>query len=77
MAPIVGKVGTGVEYNESYTVFEQGSFKETGNPYDVALEDKGFFAVQTPNGIRYTRNGAFTLGVEGLLVTKDGYPGTR
>jgi flagellar basal-body rod protein FlgF len=42
MAPIVGKVGTGVEYNESYTVFEQGSFKETGNPYDVALEDKGF-----------------------------------
>jgi flagellar basal-body rod protein FlgF len=73
MAPVVGKIGTGVEYNESYTVFEQGSFKETGNPYDVALEDKGFFAVQTPNGIRYTRNGAFTLGKEGFLVTKDGY----
>jgi len=74
MAPVVGKVGMGVEYNETYTVFEQGSLKQTENPFDLALEDKGFFTVQTPQGERYTRNGSFTLGPEGLLVTKDGFP---
>ena len=35
---------------------------------------EGFFAVQTPNGERYTRNGNFHLGKEGILETKDGYP---
>ncbi len=73
-APVVGKLGTGVEYNESFTVFEQGSLQQTENPFDMALEGKGFFAVQTPQGERYTRNGSFHLGKEGLLVTKEGYP---
>jgi len=73
-APTVGKLGTGVEHNEVFTVFEQGSLKETSNPFDLALEDQGFFTVKTPKGERYTRNGAFTLGKEGLLMTKDGYP---
>lgn len=73
-APVVGKLGTGVEYNESFTVFKQGSLKETSNPFDVALEDKGFFTVDTPYGERYTRNGSFTLGKEGMLLTKEGYP---
>ncbi len=73
-APIVGKLGTGVEYNESFTVFEQGSLKETNNPFDLALDGEGFFAVETNDGERYTRNGNFILGKEGLLLTKDGYP---
>ncbi|OQY37349.1 MAG: flagellar biosynthesis protein FlgC [Spirochaetaceae bacterium 4572_7] len=73
-APIVGKLGTGVEYNESFTVFEQGSLQETTNPFDFALEDKGFFTIDTPYGERYTRNGSFTLGKEGMLLTKEGYP---
>lgn len=74
IAPIVGKIGTGVEQNEVYTVFTQGALKETSNPFDMALEGKGFFAVETPYGERYTRNGAFTLGKEGMLLTKEGYP---
>ena len=73
-APIVGRVGTGVEYNESFTVFEQGSLKVTENPFDLALDDKGFFAIDTPQGERYTRNGSFWLGKEQILETKDGLP---
>ncbi len=74
VAPVVGRLGTGVETNEVYTVFTQGAFKETANDFDMALEGKGFFAVQTPQGERYTRNGTFTLGPESLLVTKEGFP---
>ena len=72
-APIIGRLGTGVELNELFISFEQGSFKETHSDFDVALEGKGFFAVSTPWGERYTRNGSFILGMEGYLVTKEGY----
>jgi flagellar basal-body rod protein FlgG len=73
-APVVGKLGTGVEVNESYTRFTQGPLKETGNPFDVAVDGDGFFVVQTPEGERYTRNGNFVLGKEGMLLTQDGMP---
>jgi len=73
-APIVGKIGTGVELNELFTNFDQGSLKETENDFDLALDGKGFFAVATPWGERYTRNGSFQLGKEGYLETKEGYP---
>lgn len=74
VAPIVGKIGLGVEINELYTDFEQGSFKQTSTHTDVALSGEGFFAVQTPQGERYTRNGNFLVGKEGILETKEGYP---
>ncbi|MDR1949101.1 MAG: flagellar basal-body rod protein FlgF [Spirochaetaceae bacterium] len=74
MAPIIGKIGTGVEVNEVFTVFEQGAMKETQSDFDIALDGKGFFAVSTPWGERYTRNGSFQLGKEGFLETKEGYP---
>jgi len=74
VAPVIGKVGLGVETNELFTIFEQGSFKETGSVTDMALGGEGFFAVQTAMGERYTRNGNFMIGKEGLLMTKDGYP---
>lgn len=73
-APIIGKLGLGVETNENFTEFEQGSFRSTGSSSDLALSGEGFFAVQTPAGERYTRNGNFILGKEGILETKDGYP---
>ncbi len=73
-APVIGTVGTGVEYNESFTVFSQGAMKQTENPFDLALEGKGFFSIDTPNGERYTRNGSFHISPEGLLVTKQGLP---
>ena len=47
--------------------------QQTGNPLDVAIEGDGFLAVQTPNGERYTRNGALQLNADGELVTPQGY----
>jgi flagellar basal-body rod protein FlgF len=71
--PIVGRLGTGVEVNEVYTVFEQGAMKQTENDFDLALEGQGFLTVQTAQGERLTRNGAFLIDTDGYLVTKDGY----
>lgn len=74
MSPVVGTVGSGVEYNESYTVFEQGELQQSNNPFDLALDGEGFFSIETPTGERYTRNGSFHLSKEGILVTKEGLP---
>ena len=73
-APIVGKMGTGVELNELFTAFDQGALKETSSDFDLALDGRGFFSISTPWGERYTRNGSFQLGKEGFLETKEGYP---
>lgn len=70
--PIVGALGTGVETNEVYTNFAQGPLKQTENPFDIALEGDGFMTVQTPQGERLTRNGAFLVNSDGYLVTKSG-----
>jgi flagellar basal-body rod protein FlgF len=51
----------------------QGNIQDTGSTYDFALNGKGFFAVQTPQGIRYTRDGHFTLDGNGQIVTEQGY----
>lgn len=51
-----------------------GPVVHTGNNLDVALEGAGFFKVMTPEGIRYTRDGAFTLDKDGLLITRSGNP---
>jgi flagellar basal-body rod protein FlgF len=72
--PYVGKLGTGVEVNETYTQFEQGAMEKTENNFDFALEGRGFFTVLTERGERYTRNGSFTLNKDGMLVTHDGNP---
>lgn len=73
-APIIGKIGLGVETNEMYTILEQGSLKQTGSFNDMAIDGEGFFSVLTPQGERYTRNGNFMVGKEGYLETKEGYP---
>jgi flagellar basal-body rod protein FlgF/flagellar basal-body rod protein FlgG len=52
----------------------QGALTATGNPLDVAIEGQGFFAIQTKNGIRYTRDGGFQRSRDGLLVTAQGEP---
>jgi flagellar basal-body rod protein FlgG len=59
---------------DMYTDYSSGSLRKTGNDLDLALIGKGFFCVQTPDGVAYTRKGAFTLNSEGVLVTQDGWP---
>lgn len=56
----------------SKTDFSRGPARYTNNDLDVALNSTGFFKVETPNGIRYTRDGAFSINGEGLLVTSNG-----
>lgn len=54
------------------TDFAPGAFRSTGNPLDLALAGNGFFALQTPEGLRYTRNGNFQVDSNGILVTSRG-----
>jgi flagellar basal-body rod protein FlgF len=56
-----------------HTLHKQGGLTPTGNPLDTAFEGDGFFVVQTPEGMRYTRNGNFQLDQDGILVTGNGY----
>lgn len=49
-----------------------GPNERTGNPLDVAIDGKGFLAVQTPGGERYTRDGALQINAQGQLVTNGG-----
>lgn len=73
----IGKMSLGVKIGENYTDYSQGSFKATENTFDLALSGNGFFACEytTKSGetsVKYTRDGSFTLNVNGELVTKDG-----
>jgi flagellar basal-body rod protein FlgG len=52
--------------------FTQGDFRETGNVLDLALSGDGFFKIQTQQGMRYTRNGTFSLNRDNILVTGNG-----
>jgi len=52
----------------------QGVLTPTGNALDLAIEGQGFFAIQTPAGIRYTRDGSFHRTRDGQLVTAAGEP---
>ncbi|MFO7151958.1 MAG: flagellar basal-body rod protein FlgF [Bacillota bacterium] len=78
-APYIGKLGTGARVDQIYVDFAPGQLQTTSNPLDLALKDdtageSSFFTVQGPNGeLIYTRDGSFTLDVEGYLVTKEGY----
>lgn len=72
-APAVGPLGTGVYVEGVFTSFRQGPLRETGNPLDLALEGPGFFAVETPAGVRYTRAGSFRLDAEGYLSDPAGH----
>jgi flagellar basal-body rod protein FlgF len=69
----IGDLGLGVMNNPETTNFDQGSLEITNQPLDLAIEGAGFFRVQTPDGIRYTRDGRFIRDAAGTLVTVDGY----
>lgn len=59
---------------EEYTDLKMGSLVQTDNTLDFALKNQNaFFAIQTPDGVRYTRDGSFNIDTEGNLVTKEGF----
>ena len=52
----------------------QGAMQRTGNPLDLGIEGEGFFAIQTANGLRFTRDGSFHRSQAGVLVTTANEP---
>lgn len=73
--PIVGRMGTGVNPdNTAHDFVSHPAYQTTENTFDLALYGDGFFAVQTPTGTRYTRNGNFVMDEDRRLVTIDGHP---
>lgn len=58
----------------SYRNTEDGPLTVTGNDLDLAIKGNGYFQVQTPAGIRYTRAGKFERDNNGQIVTQEGYP---
>jgi flagellar basal-body rod protein FlgF len=56
----------------SRTDLMSGNLERTGNPLDLAIEGSGFFAIQTPQGTLYTRNGNFQVSAHGQLTTNSG-----
>jgi len=54
--------------------FDQGPLNRTGRPLDLAIHGDGFFEVETGEGTRYTRNGAFVRDSDGYLTTQEGNP---
>ncbi len=70
----IGVLGFGSRVGPRYTDFAQGYLQPTGNPLDVSIDGRGFFAIETDDGIKYTRSGVFTLNDEGQLITMNGNP---
>ena len=73
----MGNMQPGVKIGENYTDWSEGGFRGTENPFDLALSDSGFFQIEFTDkagntSVKYTRDGSFTLTLEGTLVTKDG-----
>jgi len=69
------QIGMGVRTTSTTRLFTQGSLIATNNPYDMAVQGDGFFAVNTPDGEMYTRDGAFKYDADkSELVTGNGFP---
>lgn len=68
------QLGVGVRPVATERIHTQGSLQQTGNALDVAINGRGFFQIQMPDGgIAYTRDGSFQVNDQGTLVTASGY----
>jgi flagellar basal-body rod protein FlgF len=68
----VGALGSGPLITRQVTDLRPESLRSTGEPLDLAISGDGWFAIQTPRGVRYTRNGAFSSAADGTLVDAQG-----
>ena len=74
IVPTGVQVGAGVKTGAVYRVQTQGSLTRTDNPYDLAIDGRGYFQVLLPSGeTAFTRAGNFATNDQGQLVTQDGY----
>jgi flagellar basal-body rod protein FlgG len=69
------QLGTGARPVATERIHLQGGLQQTQNSFDLAIEGNGFFQVQQPDGtLAYTRDGAFQINNQGVLVTANGDP---
>ncbi len=68
------QVGMGVRPVTVHKFFSQGSFQNTGNSLDIAIEGQGFFRLNQNGEDVYTRSGNFKLDNNGRIVNANGYP---
>jgi len=68
----IGPLGSGAGLRDQITNFAPGGLQKSGNALDVALTGDAALAVQTPQGIRLTRDGALSLNAQGTLTLSDG-----
>ena len=68
----VGSLGLGAEISRQVTDTSPSNVRDTGEPLDFAVAGEGFFAVQTDQGVRYTRNGRFMADGQGRLTDQLG-----
>ena len=71
--PNIGQLGLGDYIDEIAVDYRQGALESTGNAYDLAIVGDGFFSLETPDGVRYSRNGAFFKNSQGYLQDIRGY----
>ena len=74
VVPTGVQIGLGVKLAGVYRIHAQGNLSATDNPFDLAIQGRGFFPIEMPDGeIVYSRDGTFQLNAEGQMVTHDGY----
>lgn len=67
-------LGAGTRVVSTSKLFTQGNVIETGNNFDMAINGRGFFKVNMPDGTAaYTRDGSFQVNKDGQIVTSNGY----
>jgi flagellar basal-body rod protein FlgF len=68
----VGTMAAGVRLEDQTTDLRAAPLRQTDEPLDLAVDGEGYFGVQTADGVRYTRNGRFATGTDGMLVDQQG-----
>lgn len=69
------QTGSGARVAAIKKQHSQGDPQITNNPFDLMINGQGFFGVVMPNNeIRFTRDGAFSVDRNGVLVTRSGSP---
>ena len=70
----IGPLGFGAQIDQIVMDGSPAPARDTGEPLDFAVVGEGWFGVQTPQGVRYTRNGQFALSPQGILIDGMGNP---
>lgn len=70
----IGTLGSGTLVQSTWTSYADGALEQTERNLDLALQGEGFFVIEQPNNqVAYTRDGAFSLNIDGELVTSSGF----